>query len=234
MEPTIRYHQYPDFFYAGFWIRVVAYLIDLLMIGSITRLINGPLSIATGGVNEWTVLHLTIGAVLFVYPLYFILFTGFTGGQTLGKMITGIRVVSFTEESLSWKTILVRELFGRYIQKMVLFLYLITAFTPKKQHAADLLSDTAVISENAVTAFLCGQSHARIPRTTDGSGPAVTVPDGSPAATASAGFPATVVMGDVPPEPVLPDNLESPVPEKREPKDADPIPPVTYIRADRF
>ncbi|MHB8963152.1 MAG: RDD family protein [Saccharofermentanales bacterium] len=161
MEINNKVNQYPDYFYAGFWIRFLAYIVDLLMIGSIVRFINGPLSIFTKGVNEISIWHLSIGAAVIVYPLYFVLFTKFTGGQTLGKIIFGIRVVSFTEYEMTWKTVIIRELFGRYIQKTLLFLYLIVAVTPKKQHIADMLTDTGVISENHLEAFRYGMKLSR-------------------------------------------------------------------------
>ena len=74
--------------------------------------------------------------------------TKFTNGQTVGKMIFGIRVIALNEEELSWQTILVREGFGRYLQKVVLILYGLVIFTPYKQHVVDLLTDTSVITLN--------------------------------------------------------------------------------------
>lgn len=156
MEINEKVNQYPDYFYAGFWIRFLAYIVDLLMIGSIVRFVNGPVSIITNGITEFSFWYISIGAAAIIYPLYFVLFTKFTGGQTLGKMIFGIRVISFTEYKMTWKTVIVRELFGRYVQKMLLFFYLIAAFTPKKQHIADMLTDTSVISESYLEAFRYG------------------------------------------------------------------------------
>jgi uncharacterized RDD family membrane protein YckC len=206
VEPTIKYHPIPDCFYAGFWIRVAAYLVDLVMIGSIVRFVNGPVSMITGGVNELSVWHLRIGAAMVIYPLYFILLTKFTDGQTLGKMIFGLRVVSLTEESLSWKTVLIRELFGRYIQKTILFLYLVAAFTPKKQHVADLLTDTAVVSENTMSAIQYGMNHVHAPQVP----PPIHAPQVPPPMTQ-------------PPSPAI-DTSE----------DADPKPPVMFIRDDKY
>jgi uncharacterized RDD family membrane protein YckC len=89
---------------------------------------------------------------LAVYLLYFIVSTKWTNGQTIGKIIFGIRVVSFKEEKLSWGTVLTRECFGRYILKIFPFIYLMVLFTREKQHLADFFSDTAVVSENLVRA----------------------------------------------------------------------------------
>lgn len=132
------FDEYPDYFYTGFFIRLFAFTIDLLMIGSIQRL---TLFFSDKGV-------LRTGLSLVIYLLYFILMTKFTNGQTVGKMIFGIRVIALNEEELSWQTILVREGFGRYLQKVVLILYGLVIFTPYKQHVVDLLTDTSVITLN--------------------------------------------------------------------------------------
>jgi uncharacterized RDD family membrane protein YckC len=133
-----RYNDYPNFMYAGFWIRFFAYCVDLIMIASVTRILTfwmaeGLVFVATG---------------IILYLTYFVLMTKLNKGQTLGKMIFGIRVICFTEENLSWQTIIVRELFGRLFQKTLWIMYALVGFTPKKQHVVDLLCDTSVVTEN--------------------------------------------------------------------------------------
>jgi len=133
-----RYNDYPNFMYAGFWIRFFAYCVDLIMIGSVIRIFTFWMSKGFG----------TTAIALIIYLMYFVLMTKLNKGQTLGKMIFGIRVVCFTEEYLSWQTIIVRELFGRLLQKILWIMYIVVAFTPKKQHVVDLLCDTSVVTEN--------------------------------------------------------------------------------------
>jgi uncharacterized RDD family membrane protein YckC len=70
---------------AGFWIRFAAALID----GLALSLLNTLLVRLFGGVGE--VLEVGSGAV------YLIAFFGSRNGQTLGYMITGLRVVSITD-----------------------------------------------------------------------------------------------------------------------------------------
>ncbi len=139
------YHNYDLNIFAGFWIRFCAYLLDLIVLGSFVRIIRSPLMLIIGA-DRLSIgfFELTLAAILF--PVYFVLFTKFTDGQTPGKMVFGLKVVCFNEEKLSWQTVIVRELFGRYINKAILLLYIIAAFTPKKQHAIDYLTDTSVIS----------------------------------------------------------------------------------------
>jgi uncharacterized RDD family membrane protein YckC len=90
---------------------------------------------------------------LLIFVGYFILMTKYTNGQTLGKMIFGIRVVCFKEEKLSWQTLLIREGVGRYIGKIVAVIYLVAAFQNKKQHPIDMLCDTSVVTENSIRAL---------------------------------------------------------------------------------
>ncbi len=133
-----RYHQYPQLIYAGFWMRFFAYGLDIIIIASLQRIVL--FFLADGGIKN----VLSLG----IYLLYFVLMTKLNQGQTLGKMAFGLRVVSFNEEHLSWTTVVVRELFGRYLQKIFLIMYILIVFTPKKQHIIDLLVDTTVIVDN--------------------------------------------------------------------------------------
>lgn len=133
-----RFNDYPDYFYAGFFIRLFAFTTDVILIGALSYLFLFFLHDSL----VKTVLSLSI------YLLYFILMTKFTNGQTLGKMIFGIRVIAINEEKLSWTTILVREGFGRYLQKVLWIMYSLTIFTRYKQHVVDFLTDTSVVTEN--------------------------------------------------------------------------------------
>ena len=149
------YHRYPNYFYAGFWLRFFAYLVDLIVVGSIGRIIVDPIFSAfqieksTVPYSPYALAHLA------VFLLYFVLMTKLSNGQTIGKMIFGLRVVCFREENLSWATVIVREGFGRYLMQVWFFmyaLYLILFFNERKQQAADLFCDTSVVTENLVKA----------------------------------------------------------------------------------
>ncbi|MBF8808151.1 MAG: RDD family protein [Enterococcus lacertideformus] len=148
-------NDFPNYFYAGFWIRLGAFLIDLVCIGSITRL---TLGITTN--LEWlaaTTSYLSFYGftALLIYLGYFILLTKLNHGQTIGKMIFGIRVICLDEAELSWATVLVREGACRFILKFpLLFIgYLLTIFTQKKQHIGDYFSNTSVVTLNLIKAF---------------------------------------------------------------------------------
>ncbi|EUJ44068.1 RDD domain membrane protein [Listeria riparia FSL S10-1204] len=62
-------------------------------------------------------------------------------------MIFGIRVISLKNDRLTWPTVIFREGALRFVTYIVWGLYIICAFTPKKQGIADLLESTAVVHE---------------------------------------------------------------------------------------
>lgn len=149
------FYRFPDYFYAGFWIRIIAYLIDLLLIYSLSAILIKPLFILSGvSIYDKSPFSVFTLANLFIYLAYFILTTKLTDGQTIGKMIVGIRVICFKEEKLSWMTVLLREGVGRYILKTIPVLFLLAAFQRQKQHPIDMLCDTSVVTENCVQAYI--------------------------------------------------------------------------------
>ncbi len=140
-----EFYYRPSFAYAGFFIRLVAFAIDMLVISAINRILQSVL-------NPNIELGLGISLASIIYWLislgYFTLMTYFNNGQTLGKMITNIRVVSLNGEKADLWQIVSRETFGRYVQNKFVVLYLIIGFAPMKQSLADILSDTVVIRDN--------------------------------------------------------------------------------------
>ena len=146
-RPT--YFQFPHYFYAGFWMRTWAFLFDLICIQMLTSL---GLQLVT---------RLDFGSFgksiigLLIYLSYFILLTKFNHGQTLGKQVFGLKVVCFNEAELSWSTVLIREGACRFMLQygVLAVLYLVAAFTNKKQHLGDLISDTSVVTLNQLKAY---------------------------------------------------------------------------------
>ncbi|MBO0454952.1 RDD family protein [Candidatus Enterococcus murrayae] len=149
-----QFHHYPDYFYAGFWIRSFAYLLDLLCISAITKIVLGVPTNLLGLTKSSELFSIYGFSTLLIYLAYFILMTKINHGQTIGKMVFGIRVVCYTEEELSWQTVLVREGACRFVLRGSLFMlgYLVTIFTPNKQHIGDYFSDTSVVTLNLLAA----------------------------------------------------------------------------------
>lgn len=131
--------------YAGFWMRFWAYLLDLIVVGSIERLIINPLfRFLEIPLVEFNMFAPISVASTIVFYLYFVFMTKYFN-QTLGKMVFGIKVIDLKNDHLSWGTILFREWIGRFISATVVVGYIIVAFLPKKQGLHDLFTDTSVI-----------------------------------------------------------------------------------------
>jgi uncharacterized RDD family membrane protein YckC len=136
-----------SFRFAGFWMRFWAYLLDLIIVGSINRLLIYPAFRAIDlPLNENNMFAPIAIATALSFYLYFVLMTKYLG-QTLGKMVFGLKVVNLDGNSLSWGTVLFREWIGRFISSTIIITYIVVAFLPKKQGLHDLFADTSVIHE---------------------------------------------------------------------------------------
>lgn len=135
---------------AGFWIRFFAYSVDVLLIWAVCKLLIVGSVFRLFGIDQamiWMFSAKAVASAVLFY-VYFVLMTKWCG-QTLGKMIFGLRVVSDKQQHLTWTTVLIREWIGRYISVTIKLLYLVVAFTPKHQAIHDLLADTRVVYENS-------------------------------------------------------------------------------------
>jgi uncharacterized RDD family membrane protein YckC len=126
--------------HAGFWIRVLAQLIDAALLalvgGVLTELGLHPhaLDSTIGG----------LGALLSL--LYFsLLWSWMGGGQTVGMRFLGLRVVGTDGHLIGYGTALIRWL-GLVVSLSLLFLGVIwVAFDPQKQGWHDKLVGTYVV-----------------------------------------------------------------------------------------
>lgn len=134
--------------YAGFWMRFWAYLLDIIVIGSIERILINPIfrALDLSLYNPSMFAPIAIVTAIIFYA-YFVLMTKYFGA-TLGKMVFGLKVVTLEGQPLTWSTILFREWIGRFISVTVFIGYVIVAFLPKKQGLHDLFVDTTVIHKN--------------------------------------------------------------------------------------
>jgi uncharacterized RDD family membrane protein YckC len=119
-------------YYAGFWIRVLAWMIDTLLVMAVA----GFLSMLFGGGPERN------PAVLFVAILYDGLLIGKWNGQTLGKKTFGIKVIAADGcQCTLWRA------FARacaiWLNMFTLGLsYLMVAFSEKKRGLHDYVAGT--------------------------------------------------------------------------------------------
>lgn len=131
--------------YGGFWIRLVAYIIDAIVLG----LAGGVLFAIFGPpLTEADLQHLDsrMNLVSFVIAwLYFALLESSPRGATIGKMAMGLRVVTGNGERLSFL-----NASGRYFAKILSALilcigFLMIAFTDRKRGLHDMIAGTLVI-----------------------------------------------------------------------------------------
>lgn len=135
---------------AGFWIRFFTYLIDLLLIQVVLISLVVQNIFIVAGIENYSILYIPIIKLVngLVFYAYFVLLTKYFG-QTLGKMIFGLKVVDDQTTALSWKTVLFRELVGRFLSVKIAILYLIVPFTKKHKAVHDFIADTHVVHERA-------------------------------------------------------------------------------------
>lgn len=133
---------------AGFWVRFFAYLIDVLLINVVLVGLFVRNIFVYSNIESFTIAYISLYSIVagIVFYIYFILMTKFFG-QTLGKMIFGLKVVSDSGKELTWSTVLFREAVGRFISVVVKVLYLIVPFTQKHKAVHDFIADTHVVHE---------------------------------------------------------------------------------------
>ena len=145
---------------AGFWIRVVALLIDGLILGVIFAIIGGILAaligfnikdpenisdaeaIAAGGFGL-----ILVVAMIVVAWLYEAILTSSAHGATWGKQAMGLRVLRGDGARLSFGRATARYFSKAIVTPLLpLFIgYLLAAFTRRKQALHDFIADTVVV-----------------------------------------------------------------------------------------
>lgn len=139
--------QLPKRAYGGFWVRTAAYLIDLFLVSLLTTLIfNLSVYRLWGrGIEDWWLFGLLELLILLVY---FAATNYAFQGQSLGKMLLGLRTLRADGRMLDGNTLLVRELAGRAIIKIIPVLAVFLIFDKRRRHLIDMLCGTVVVNEN--------------------------------------------------------------------------------------
>lgn len=147
---------YPLELYAGFFRRFFAFLLDALIGGALGKIVIDTIFVIFR-IDSSLVVYGLLKTLITL--LYFTLSTYLNDGQTLGKMIFGLRVVSLDGNKLTLPQVLTREFFGRFIHTygILIVLYILTAFTERKQNLSDLLADTSVIDLSKEKAYKIGK-----------------------------------------------------------------------------
>ncbi|MCC8445964.1 RDD family protein [Xanthomonas translucens] len=149
---------------AGFWKRTAAYLIDGMLIGIVSQVMQlvlmlgffGFSSLGSGSPDFSTPGGIVMLVLVYLLPmamsaLYFGLFHASTKQATLGKMAIGIKVVRTDGSRISVGRGVGRY-FGFLLSSLTLFIgFLMAAFTERKQALHDMLCDTLVVDKWAYT-----------------------------------------------------------------------------------
>ena len=145
-ELVTEFH--PELLKAPFALRCGALCIDYIVVISIPVItllvgvsLGGVASSQTGGISNSTGWLL---GVLLCITNFFILPA--VGGQTIGKMLTGIRIVRIDGSSVSFGTILLRDLFGYLVTTGTLGLgFIFSVFSSKGRALHDYIAGTVVV-----------------------------------------------------------------------------------------
>ena len=138
--------------YAGFWIRVLAYLIDSLLLAIVFCPLGfglGLLGVA-GEIDEnspaWMGINLLLNVVsLLVGWLYFALTESSSWQATVGKRLLKLKVTDMHGQQISFGKATGRY-FGQILSGMICGIgYIMVAFTEKKQGLHDMLAGTLVV-----------------------------------------------------------------------------------------
>ncbi len=147
---------------AGFVVRLVAFIIDSIIIGLGALIIRVPLWIISFFVTDafWNQAILfnfsALSILLYLLSVLYFVFLTYSTGSTLGKKVMNIRVVSVAEEDLSLWQVMYRETVGRYLSTVITFLgYLLVLIDKKKQALHDKLADTQVIYGKQIKVVTC-------------------------------------------------------------------------------
>jgi uncharacterized RDD family membrane protein YckC len=129
--------------YGGFWIRVVAYIIDVVVIAvgmAAAIIVAALLARAVPVVSLVLIVAAYAGAICYQPYMWW------TRGATIGQKALGLRVVRAADGGpISGGTATIR-LIGLLISAWVLYLGLIwVAFEPRKRGWHDMMADTVVI-----------------------------------------------------------------------------------------
>jgi len=142
--------------FAGFWIRLLAFIIDAIILGVISWVFNNVWGLASGagwmsgpGADPFTeatgapwLLGLLVSFLIIV--AYLICFWGWRG-QTPGKMVLRIKIIRSDGSDLGWGVAVFRFL-SYIISFLLVFIgYIWVAFDVYKQGLHDKMADTYVV-----------------------------------------------------------------------------------------
>ena len=133
--------------YVGFWKRVVAKLVDIVLLGFITYLFRLGTNISTD--NDLGKIGAYISLACFYYALSWWKFSG-----TVGNYLLGQRVVNARFERPRPKEVATRVIIVILSECLLSLPFLSVAFDPRKQGIHDHAAGTFVVEAKSLTSTL--------------------------------------------------------------------------------
>jgi uncharacterized RDD family membrane protein YckC len=131
--PQTQVGPAPGVVFGGFWIRVVAYIIDAIILGVVQVVLRSAMG--TSGQ--------ALGSLLSI--IYLIGMWG-TTGQTIGMMVFGLRIVKNADGSKITYGDAILRFIGLIVSFLVIFIGVIwVAFDARKRGWHDMIAGTVVI-----------------------------------------------------------------------------------------
>jgi len=144
--------------YAGFWLRFVAWIIDMLILSAVGLIVLVPLvftlfhGMSYEGPMRWPMGWPMAPPFFWYWPLnligywlYFALFESSTWQATPGKRVLGLFVTDMQGRPISFARATGR-FFGKFLSWAILMIgYIMAGFTAKKQALHDILADCLVL-----------------------------------------------------------------------------------------
>ncbi len=147
------------FLWAGFFIRGMAFFVDLITLNSLFLVLvlvgHSAMKIGLKGLHLESPSEELMQFLIGIYPsvgffLFFAYFTFFMayGGQTPAKMLLKIRVLTKDQQPLTWRKAILRT-FGYFISGFLLLGlgFLVVIFHPQKRAFHDLIAGTLVMKD---------------------------------------------------------------------------------------
>jgi uncharacterized RDD family membrane protein YckC/Tfp pilus assembly protein PilE len=161
--------------YAGFWRRVAAYLVDLVVLIILGFAIGLVLGLIEGVVFRHAIDAFNRLAGMATGWLYFALQESSPAQATLGKRAVGLRVTDRRGERIGFGRATGR-FFGKYISAILLCIgFMMAGWTRRKQGLHDMMAGTLVVTNDGLRAEVDGSGEAPMRQTSGMPGWAIAL-----------------------------------------------------------
>ena len=136
---------------AGFWLRLGAYILDSILVSFVFWIVYliffwTDFQGSSGNISAWYLVLFSISSIIPPW-LYYALMEASSKQATVGKMALGIKVTDEAGNRISFG-----RATGRHFAKIITgfflcIIYIIIAFTKKKQGLHDMLAGTLVVKK---------------------------------------------------------------------------------------